>query len=73
MTRMRIEIPAFGVVATARLDDEVSRRHRRPPDIAAVHGPGIHAMRAGREVFTLIPAPHDGPGRREPEHLPDPG
>jgi hypothetical protein len=25
-------------------------------------GPGIHAMRAGRQVFTLIPAPAADPG-----------
>jgi hypothetical protein len=56
-------IPIYGVVAIARLYDEFA-----PKTISALRtslpysGPGIHAIRAGCEVFTLIPAPAIDPG-----------
>ena len=74
MAGMRIEVPAYGAVAIARLYDEFA-----PKTIAALRtslpftGPGIHAMRAGREVFTLIPAPTTDPGAENQSIFPIPG
>jgi hypothetical protein len=71
---MRIEIPAFGAAATARLYTEYT-----PKTIEALRsslpftGPGIHAMRAGREVFTLIPSPAVDPGAENQSVFPAPG
>jgi hypothetical protein len=74
MTRMEIVVPKYGARALARLYDEWS-----PKTIAALRsslpftGPGIHAMRAGREVFTLIPAPASDPGPENQTVFPVPG
>lgn len=74
MVRMEIEIPDFGAKAAARLYDEYT-----PKTIKALQGvlpftgPGIHAIRAGREVFTLIPKPAFDPGGENQSVFPAPG
>jgi hypothetical protein len=71
---MQIEIPDFGGKAIARLYDEYT-----PKTIEALRtslpytGPGIHAIRAGREVFTLIPGPEFDPGYENRSVFPAPG
>lgn len=74
MALLRIEFPAFKVVGRARLYEEES-----PRTVAALRsslpfeGPGLHAIRAGREVFTLIPAPGKDPGPENQSVFPIPG
>jgi len=74
MTKLEIAIPEFGARALARLYDEFA-----PKTIAALRtclpytGPGIHAIRAGREVFTLIPKPKSDPGAENQSVFPAPG
>jgi hypothetical protein len=74
MTRMEIAVPATGARAVARLYDEYC-----PKTIAALKsslpytGPGLHAIRAGREVFTLIPGPDVDPGAENQSVFPAPG
>jgi len=74
MSTLRIEFVEHGIVGTARLYDEES-----PRTVAALRtslpftGPGLHAIRAGREVFTLIPAPSSDPGPENQSVFPIPG
>jgi hypothetical protein len=71
---MEIEVPSFGVRAVATLYDDWSAK-----TISALKtslpfsGPAIHAMRAGREVFTLIPKPAEDPGPENQSVFPVPG
>jgi Protein of unknown function (DUF3830) len=70
----RLEISIGDARAVARLYDEYT-----PKTIEALRsslpytGPGIHAIRAGREVFTLIPAPVTDPGAENQSVFPAPG
>jgi hypothetical protein len=74
MTKMEIEVPDFGVVATARLYDEYTPKTIKALDsVLPFTGPGIHAIRAGREVFTLIPTPKFDPGAENQSVFPAPG
>jgi hypothetical protein len=72
--RMEISAPATGARAIARLYTEYA-----PKTIEALRtslpfqGPGIHAIRAGREVFTLIPKPAFDPGAENQSVFPAPG
>jgi hypothetical protein len=74
MTRLEITIPDYGGRAVAELYEEYT-----PKTIEALRsslpytGPGIHAIRAGREVFTLIPGPSVDPGPENQSVFPAPG
>jgi hypothetical protein len=74
MLRLLIEISDFGARAVARLYDDYA-----PKTIAALRtslpfrGPGIHAIRSGREVYTLIPKPKLDPGKENQSVFPAPG
>src|SRR5438034_3344062 len=74
MTRMEIEVPDFRVRAVARLYDEYAPKTIKAlATVLPFTGPGIHAIRAGREVFTLIPGPRTDPGEENQSVFPIPG
>ena len=74
MVKMVIEIPDFGATAVARLyEDFAPQSIRALQTVLPFTGPGIHAMRAGREVFTLIPKPSLDPGAENQSVFPAPG
>jgi hypothetical protein len=69
-----LEITIGSARARARLYDDFA-----PKTIEALRGslpftgPGLHAIRAGREVFTLIPSPPFDPGAENQSVFPAPG
>lgn len=71
MTRMEIEVPDVGTRAVARLyDGYAPKTIRALTTVLTFTGPGIHAIRAGREVFTLLPATCDDPGEENQSVFP---
>ncbi len=74
MTKMEIEIAECGVVALAKLYEEYTPNTIKAlATVLPYKGPGIHAIRAGREVFTLIPKPEFDPGEENQSVFPAPG
>ncbi len=74
MTHMEIRVPKYGARAIAALyDDHASNTVKALATSLPHTGPGIHAIRAGREVFTLVPAPHFDPGPENQSIFPIPG
>jgi hypothetical protein len=74
MVKMVIEIPDFRARAVARLyQDYAPLTIKALEGVLPYTGAGIHAMRAGREVFTLIPAPKLDPGAENQSVFPVPG
>src|SRR5687768_416164 len=74
MAKMIIEIPDFGVRAVAKLyQDYAPKTLEALRSVLPFKGPGIHAIRAGREVYTLIPKPKIDPGKENQSVFPAPG
>lgn len=74
MPALEIEIAEFGALARAKLYSEYASRTIEALATSLPYtGPGIHAIRAGREVFTLIPKPRFDPGPENQSVFPAPG
>ena len=74
MARMEILIEAFNTRAVARLyEDYAPKTVEAVSSVLPFTGTGIHAMRAGREVYTLIPNPALDPGEENQSIFPVPG
>ena len=74
MARLIIEVPDFGARAVAKLyHDYAPKTVEALRSVLPFKGPGIHAMRAGREVFTLVPKPKSDPGKENQSVFPAPG
>lgn len=74
MTKLEITVPELGARAIAQLyDDHAPETIRALATVLPHTGAGIHAIRAGRELFTLIPIPTLHPGPENQSIFPVPG
>jgi hypothetical protein len=71
---MNIEFPSFGLAGVAKLyTDHAPRTVRALHDVLPLQGPAIHAIRAGREVFSHLPPLSSEPGPENQSVFPAPG
>ena len=74
MAYMEILINEFGARAVAQLyEAHAPKTVKAVASVLPFTGPGIHAMRAGREVYTVIPSPATDPGAENQSVFPIPG